>query len=37
MRKLITLNLSNNRITEIEGLESLTELSLLDLSNNKIK
>ncbi|QHI35177.1 Internalin-A [Kordia antarctica] len=34
--KLITLNLSNNRISNIDFLTNLTSLEILDLSENKI-
>ena len=37
MSKLVTLNLSNNKIVHIQGLDQLTELSILDLSGNQIK
>ncbi len=33
---LKTLNLSNNRICQIQGLETLTQLEKLDLNNNRI-
>lgn len=35
--KLQLLNLSNNLITKIEGLDHLSQLGFLDLSNNQIK
>lgn len=35
--KLQMLNLSNNKITEIEGISHLPELAFLDMSNNLIE
>jgi len=32
--KLVTLNLSHNRITVVEGLENCLELVTIDLSHN---
>jgi Leucine-rich repeat (LRR) protein len=37
MEHLVFLNLSNNRIEQIEGLKGAEKLKILDLSDNKIK
>jgi Leucine-rich repeat (LRR) protein len=36
MTKLVTLNLSHNRITKVENLEELISLKNIDLSHNRI-
>lgn len=37
LSKIVKLDLSNNHLMSIEGLKDLTNLTWLNLSNNKIK